>query len=216
MLTLIAAAALGLTGRAPTTIDLEPVENVWVYSHASDPTNDPYLRCWGGDGKSVAPNAAEAENFSYSYLQFDLSSLPKNFKLNEAKLILTHIPKPAYSLDVARANPLEVRSLPGTFTEKTWTFENVTTLSPKAGVDGMYGWASPEKLPTDDQSFTISIDLLKTDTFKTAIAQYAKDSKPMPMALTSSIDPESKAVYKLYSRYGPTGKHPVLHLVLEN
>src|SRR5215475_5485714 len=96
---LLATLAMGL---APQTIELTPTDDIWVYSHADDPQKDEYLRCWGADGMAVAPTGEELEEFSYSYLKFNLNKLPKEVKLKEATLILWHIPDPGWGLDAAK------------------------------------------------------------------------------------------------------------------
>lgn len=213
--TLLAAFALGIP-QTPNTFNIEPSDNVWVYAHASDPSNDPYLRCWGAEAKSVAPSPSESDEFSYSYLKFDLSALPKNGKLTEAKLTFTHIPNPGFTADYAKANPLEVRQLIGDFSEKTWTYDNVDTVNPNPSEDGLYGWGVPDSFPANGEDFTITVDLMKSDHFSKALSEAEGKGNAISVAIASAMDPSAmgqKSVYKVYSKYGPSGKHPVLHLV---
>lgn len=218
-LTLLAALALRFAVVEPTTINLVPTDTVWVYTHASDPATDQYLRAWGAEGKSVAPSATDNDSYSYSYLKFDLSQLPADKKLKSAKLTLTHIPGPGFTLDYAKANPLEARPVSANFTEKTWNYDDVTTIFPEADSAKRYGFGFPDSIPTDKVSFPIVIDLAKTDAFRDAVAKAIHgDSKVIALALTSTIDPSSgkQAIYKVYSAHGPAEKRPVLTLVFED
>lgn len=207
-------AALSL---APVTYDLEPIDNVWVYAHAPDPAGDIYLRCWGAEGKSVAPNTGEAEEFSYSYLRFDLAGLPTGKKPTAATLTLTHIGNVGWTEDYAKANPLEARAITGTFTEKSWNFDQVATIHPDGSANGLWGWLAPTDKPKEGQELKVVINLAKTDQFSKALLK-AMDSKSISMALTSSMEPsaiDGKSIYKVFSRYADKARRPVLHLEFE-
>ncbi len=213
--TFLASLAFGFGPHASTVLDLEPTDNVWVYAHAPDPASDKYLRVWGANGTSVATVSGDAEDYSYSYLKWDLSTLPKEGRLVAATLILTHIANPGFPLDYARSNPLEARALSADFTEKTWSFSDVARVSPQAGKEGLYGSVAPDGLPGEATEIKLNLDLSKSEAFRKAVGE----RKPMALALTSSMEPQAmggKSLYKIYSRYAPKDKHPVLHLVFES
>lgn len=221
MLALIAAALIPTQIAPPAdakTVELIPTDDLWVYPHASDPQSDDYLRCWGAGGHSVGPEAQEGE-ISYSYLRFDVSGLPSG-KLTAVKLVLTHVANPGFTLDLAKASPLEVRPVSAAFSEKNWVFENVSSVAPKGDKDSLYGWVAPNSLPEDGKEFTLEIDLLKgPGGFAAALAAAAKTQEmALALALTSTIDPSSsgmRSVYKVFSKDGPKEKRPVLRLTYE-
>src|SRR6185312_15326116 len=89
------------------TYTLVPKETVWVYANASTPGDGTYLRAWGVDGKSCAPEGEDAGNFSYSYLKWDTSEVKPFGHIVSAKLILTNTPDPGYTKDSAKQTPIE-------------------------------------------------------------------------------------------------------------
>src|SRR3954469_4487441 len=101
---MLAALALSL---AATTLSLNPTDDVWVYPHASD-QKDVYLRVWGAEGRDSPKKVAEVQDFSPSYLRFDVSKVPAG-KVTSAQLILTHVANPGYAQDYAKDNPLRAR-----------------------------------------------------------------------------------------------------------
>ncbi len=205
----------------PQTFSLEPSDDIWVYPHASDPSKDPFLRVWGAEGKAVAPSPEESEEFSYSYLKFNLASLPKGkFKVLEAKLTVTQISDPGYTKDYIKDNPLEVRPLRPDFAEKNWEYDIVRTLNPDKDPKAPYGSASPSNWPTG-KPFPIEIDLLKgPKAFGLDLLSASEGTdRVFAVALTSTNDVQtmgSTAVYKLYSKDADKKEyHPVLRLKLE-
>jgi hypothetical protein len=194
MLPVIAAIAIGLY--APP-IEFTPTDDIWVYPHASDPMKDGYLRVWGTNGDAVAPDPGQADEFSYSYLKFDLGKLKKDVPVKSAKLILTHTADPTWSLADAKATPLQARLLAKDFTEKAWEFGLGKTVFPTSGKEAVFGVAAPEKM---DPGLPIKfeIDLLRGP------AKFAPGSDGMVrIALTSALDPSAignRAVYKFYSK----------------
>jgi len=199
---LIAAMSVGLA--APQTIELTPTDDIWVYPHASDPEKDGYLRCWGVDGQAVAPDSNENDEFSYSYLKFDLAKLPKGAKVKEAKLVVWHVPDPAWSLDVAKTCPLEIRGIKPDFAEKNWEFDISKSLYPDKKKEAVFGSFFPEKM-TAGQPTKFEVDLLKGPG---GFAKFLKEASDAPdrnlgLALTSAINPSElgqRAVYKFYSK----------------
>ncbi len=192
--TLLFAALLNRPVLAET---IEASEDVWVYSHASDPGGDSALRIFGNGGRAVAASAGDLESFSYGYLKFDVSSLPKDKKIASAEMILTPSGKPAVD-PAAKDWPLEVRPLVGKFAEKTWAFEMAGDISPSP--KSLYG-SGVIKTTTADDTFEIRINLLGE---KSAFAEdFAKLTDTLFVALTSKYDASEqgmKGMYKVFSR----------------
>ncbi|HVT14009.1 MAG TPA: hypothetical protein VHE55_17230 [Fimbriimonadaceae bacterium] len=216
MLAALALIALG----GPTTVELIPTDDVWVYSHASDPMKDPYLRVWGAEGKDVAKDVNEVQDFSYSYLRFDLTTLPKG-KITGATLTLTHLGHPGFDEAYSKLNPIKARPLPIDFREKTWDFSKIDQIMPEPGDKTAFGSGYAENIPTDDKEFKITVDLLKgpNDFRKYVESGASSASKSIDFALTASLDVEEmgqSCIYKIYSKDCENpAKRPVLKLTVE-
>jgi len=212
-----AVALLVATAGAPQEIRLRPTDDVWVYSYASDPAGDTFLRAWGMGGTSVPDDPSMVDGYSFGYLRFDVSKAPAGAKLASARLDLTSTANPGYALDDAKSSPLEVRALSGMFKEGGWNYEKAGAVHPMPGLAGLFGFTHPDAMPKKDQTFVLSVDLLhgKGD-FSTylATAEAGKD-KAVCLAICSALDPASQgreSIYKVYSREGPPGTEPVLRL----
>lgn len=210
MLPVLAAIAIGIS--APQ-IEFAPTDDIWVYPHASDPMKDGYLRVWGTNGDAVASDPGQADEFSYSYLKFDLSKLKKDAPIKSAKLVLTHTPDPTWALADAKATPLEARQLSKDFTEKAWEFGFGKTVFPTSGKTGVYGVSAPEKMEPG-QPIKFEIDLLRGP------AKFAPGSDgTVRIALTSALDPSAignRAVYKFFSKdYDKAEYRPKLVIVTD-
>lgn len=203
-------AALALLGPAVQTIELTPTDDVWVYPHASD-MRDPFLRVWGSGGLSVAPNAQDASVFSYSYLKFDAKGLPSG-KLAEASLTVFHVADPAFTPEASKAAPLEVRPVPASFEEKTWNYDDGVAKAPTAGKDAIFGSVALSGWP-NGAPFAAKIDLLAGKGGFAEHVDKSGSSGAFAIALTSAIDAESRAVYKIYSKDAEAKYRPVLRLV---
>lgn len=209
MLTVLASLVLGV---GVQTLEFVPTDDVWVYPHASDPQKDGYLRVWGVDGQAVATDPAQAEEFSYSYLKFDLAKLPADAKVKSAILTLTHTLDPTWQASDAKAAPLEARLLKGDFAEKSWDFGLGKTVFPVSGKDAVLGSFAPTKVDAG-QPIKFEIDLLKGP------AKFVPTNAKLTIALTSSLDPSAignRAVYKFYSKdYDKVEYRPKLTIVIE-
>src|ERR1044072_1779900 len=210
---MLAALALATAFMAPTTTELVPTDDIWVYPHASD-QKDAYLRVWSIGASDLAADADEMEQVSYAYLKFDVSKLPAG-KVTEAKLTVTSIASPTYTLEMAKLNPLVVRPLPSDFTEKTWAYDSTSKIKPEKGREAIFGKGFPETIPTEKE-FTITIDLMKGPN---KFADYVRKGGTMAISLSSSMDGagnESRPVYKFFSKDAETAaKRPVLKIVTE-
>lgn len=180
---------------APQTFTLMPTDDIWVYPHATDPAGDPFLRVWGVDGDAVPSSAEDADSFSMGYLKFSLAAIPKGLELASAKLVVHQLPPAGYTLEDAKAAPLEARLLSPKFAEKGWSSEVLATVLPKQ--DDLLGQASPDAI--DGSTITISIDLMNDP----ARLKKALEESEIGIALTSTInaaDLGRAAIYKIYSR----------------
>ena len=189
---------------APTTVTLTPSDDVWVYEHAADPAKDSFFRIWGTMGNAVAENPSDAGQFSYGLLKWDLSKIPAGAKITSAKPVVNQISDPGFTIDDAKAAPLEARAVNGDFAEKGWDYASSSKTFPIKGEEGIFGTGYPDASVMKDKVVPISIDLLKgrADLAK-AIAQALGGPKTICLALTSKIDPSSlgrSAVYKIYTR----------------
>ncbi|MBX3120282.1 MAG: hypothetical protein KF784_14550 [Fimbriimonadaceae bacterium] len=213
-------AAMALTG-AHEVIDMNPIDDAWVYPHASDPQSDGFLRVWGQAGAAVPADMNDRDNYSFSYLRFDIERCPTDKKLEAAELILTHNANPGYSLEAAKKSPIQVRALIGTFTEKAWSYELGMKIVPSAKKEDVFGEAAPTEIPAD-RPFTVSIDLFKKESkFADYLAKgIASKDKTLCLALTSMIDPSEggqSSIYKFYSKDNKDDAkvRPVLRLTFE-
>src|SRR5579862_7635269 len=207
---LTAIAALVLAG--PTTIDLIPTDDIWVYPRATD-THDIYLRAWGAEGKEVAKDVNEMDEFGYSYLKFDVSKVPAR-TVTSATLTVTHIANPGFDEAYSKQNPLHVRPVPEDFDEKTWDFSKADQVKPESGDKAVFGGGYAEEIPADKE-FKIAIDLLKGPNDFRAYLSSARESQShsLAIALTASVDVEDRGqacIYKFYSKDVETAaKRPV-------
>jgi len=207
--------ALILLNPAPALapVRIYPTDDVWVYPHASDPSKDMYLRAWGQGGKSVADTPDGNDDFSYSYLKFDTSSIPKG-KLKSAKLIVWHISEPGYTAESSGVTPLEARAITGDFKETDWEVAMNRKVTPIVGPDGVFGTGAAPAGLGGTKEFQIAIDLLKGPrSFAKAIT-----GSTISVAITSKVDPSEggmKSVYKFYSRNAEERLRPYLEVEAE-
>ncbi|MDK3157654.1 hypothetical protein QPK87_13860 [Kamptonema cortianum] len=197
------------------SVELTPIDDVWVYPHSSDQVGDHYLRCWGSGGQSVADVSRGAASVSWSCLKFDLSGIEGSIK--SAKLVLW-LPHPrGFTPDQAKEAPIEVRLVSSKFEEETFTFDDAKDVMPGRDVASILGMLSPD-LPDDEKSLSISIPLNKDGAMK-RLNELAKGDKVFAVALTSKIDPETAGeggIYKFFSRNGPAPTRPKLILEIDN
>lgn len=196
-------ALLLLSGTAlPQKVELAPTDDLWIYPHASDAGHDANLRIWGAEGHAAPADASEAEELSMAYLKWDLSNLPTDKKLTSAVLVVTNIADPGYTVEQAKATPLQVRPLGSDFTEKTWDYEKLGKLLPAKENKDVFGAGYPLSfLP--DKPVTIEIDLLKGPNDFRKYFEAARTSKSLALALTSAMDMATlgrTGMYKIYSR----------------
>ncbi len=191
------AALVAVVLAAPAgTIELTPTDDIWVYPHASDPQKDGYLRVWGVDGSAVASDPQMADEYSYSYLKFNVSKVPKDAKVRSVKLLLTHTPDPAWAAADSKAAPLEARLLAKDFSEKQWEFGSAKTIYPAAAKEAILGTAYAGKLEAGKPT-VFEMDLTK------ASSKLLGKSDDLLIALTSALNPSAignRAVYKFYSK----------------
>jgi hypothetical protein len=196
------------------TLDVLPTDDVWVYPHAGDPAKDPFLRVWGA-GTSLPAAGDDEQNFSYSYLRFDLSKIKPAEVEGGISLVLTHVGNPSVTQDLAKDAPIEVRKLSSTFSEKSWSYDQLARIRPEAGKEGLIGAAVP-KIVKGELPFEVVIELAKDAESARKILAIAGSSGIFNIALTSGIDPSAgdpRPTYKFYSKDAESAKNrPYLRL----
>ncbi len=197
-------------------VTLTPTDDIWAYPHATDPQRDAYLRVWGVGGMAVAESASDTESFSYSLLQFNTGKVPAGKKLTAAKLILTHIANPSFTVEGASKTPLEVRAVEGEFKEKGWTYESLFKLKLDSKETSLFGATAP-KFTAPDAEFKIEIDLLSG---KGNFAKYlaGRVGGPLSLVLTTKLSmDENRQTYKIFSKDAEReAARPVLELTFED
>jgi len=183
-----------------TTVTLVPTDDIWAYPHASDGAKDANLRVWGVDGRAVGTDASDTENYSYSLLRFDLSKIPAGTKPTWVTLKLTQVAGATYNLDVTKANPLQVRTLGGTFSEKTWTYDALSKLELGLKDEDVIGQSELKEVNADKE-FAIEIDLLKKKRFEQPWTAAIKAGNTLSLLLTASVDvAQGRQSYKLFAK----------------
>ncbi len=198
MLVLLAALALH------QSVDIPAKQSVWVYTHASDPAGDEFLRIWGIDGHPVPAKPVDNMDYSFGYLKFDVGGAAAG-KPKKAVLILHNVSPAPFSEADAKQSPLQARELTGTFDGTTWDYSKSSTVAPgdAASVFGQGKLAGPIGSST---ALEIDIDLLQgPNDFPRALGKAKAGDHTLYLALTSAMQPSqsgstgSGGVYKVYS-----------------
>lgn len=210
------ACAIALAFFAPKTFALVPKETVWVYENASSPADGTLLRAWGAEGRSCPNEGEDLAQFSFSFLKWDLSDVPRDAKLLKATLDLNNIPDPGFTIESAKRAPLEVRALIGEFDAKTWTFDKAAKVRPNGAKVALYGSGYPLTIRAG-APVEISIDLLSPkSTFAKALSEAGKS---LSLTITSAMDPSAEGRASIYKLYGQSESkeslRPVLKLTFE-
>lgn len=193
-----------------STQTLYATDDVWIYPHTYDQTEDPLLRVWGDGSSSVGdPQSSQS---SYSIVRFDISSVSQaSSKLKKATLVLFHDFEYNFTATESKAAPLEARIVDAGLDEKKWTFEQYSKHFPATGDTSLLGKVSPTP-SQDGKPFKIEIDLLsgKGD-FRKAI----DGKKAVAIALTTKMAPAGSdgPYYRILSRSNEKALQP--QLVLE-
>lgn len=215
------ACIVALIAFAPKTLELVPKETIWVYENASTPADGTFLRAWGNDGKSCPADGEDLGQFSYSFLKWDLSDVPKDAKVVSATLEMNNIADPGFTIEGSKKAPLEARALIGDFDAKTWTFDKATKVRPDGTKDGLYGAGSALAILAGSP-VQISIELkLNSGAFSAAMsAAIASPSHSLSLCITSALDPSVEGrtcIYKLYGQNeSKASLRPTLKLVFES
>jgi hypothetical protein len=216
---MLTALALTTILGVPTTVELLPSDDIFVYPHASDPAKGDHLCVWGAGGRDVAKDSGDIEQYGYGYFKFDLSKVPAG-KLSGATLTVTHFGHPGYDVAYVKQNPLKARPLSPDFSEKTWNYSKTEQIAPEAGDKAAFGSGYPATIPAGDQEFTIIVNLLNgPNDFKAYLEKArASSTKALAFALTSSVDVlemGQSCIYKFYSKdCDAAAKRPVLRLTI--
>lgn len=199
---------------AVETITIEATDDIWVYPHASDQVNDPYLRVWGTDGKSLAADAMEANAFSYSYLRFPVPKTAQGKKIVSAKLVLSVVAQPAWDEKFGTTYPLEVRSVGAFPAEGKWRYDSdLPNFMPKPGDEGLFV-KQGVKTGGGKDGVKVEIDFSKGAIRLNELAKAGN----IDLALASTLDPAEigdRIVYKFYSRAAEAANRPKLVLTIE-
>ena len=191
------------------THTLAATDDVWIYPHAADQTDDPLMRVWG-DGVNSVGDPSDSTN-SYSIVRFDLASVkdaPKDLK--KATLVLWIDGETSMTASDSKASPIEARLVDPSLDEKKWIFENYSRHFPVAGEATLVGKGSGA--PTSDgKPFKLAIDLLGG---KLDLRKVMEGKKALAFALTSKIvagGPDGP-YYRIHSRSSEEKLRPTLVL----
>jgi hypothetical protein len=209
-------AAVGFVLTVPCvaqSLSLRPTDDVWVYEHSVDPGGDPISRVWGDGTRSFRDTYPPGQEFSYTYLRFDLGSLTgTSYQVESAVLRITSRPA-GYSRQAALDNPLEARALGKDFTEATWNYADPTNPNPL----GLFGSGDMSGHSTASD-YVIPIDLNKNRSlFGQAFNTAVRSDKKFKVALTSRlrVNDMGGQPYRLYTRDFPlVVRQPLLELTL--
>lgn len=193
--------ALILTARV-ATVTLEATDDVWVYPHASEQVEDPFLRTWGFEGAAVE-EPDPGMTVSWSLVKFDLGSVKVDGKLTRAVLVLTHAAKVGMTVKESADAPLEARSVEPGFTERLWDFKEAAKFSPKGAASEILGTGSIKSVE-EGKPTKIEVDLMAGPASFAGVlsSRLASTDKKVAFALTSKVDPEGSdnaRIYKYYS-----------------
>jgi len=222
-LTRIIAVAALVVPAVPTPADVYqqvPTDDIWVTFMAGNPAGDSMLRVWHNSAEPYpSPNyPANAIDFycAYSYLKWDLSSIPTGeYELHSATLTLRHEPA-KWTQAQAQDHPLETRALAPGFSEYTWDYWDISNPAP----GGVYGEANLSNYSTTAY-FDIVIDLLSGSStgqteadFATALYDAINTQTPLAVACTSSktADMSGGQPYKFASKDNGGQAGPTLRL----
>lgn len=210
-------AALALLAAAQT-VSIHPTDDIWVYHFAADQTSDPFLRCWGSEGKAVGDEGI-GDAGSWSVMKFDVSKLPEG-KLTSAELNLYFVPNPNIDEEMGKKFPLEIRQVTSKFEEENYKHDDSESIRPKTGKEFLL--ASGPIVMYDNASgpSKITIKLSAEDgKFLTYLKEArASQTKELAFAITSGLTPDEAGeslIYKWYSTNSEKGTKPTLTLNFE-
>lgn len=124
----IATALIGSALAASTALAQFDVgvasDDVWVYRHSGNPGGDPVIRVWGTSGLDINPTGypgrgPSQDYFSYGFMSWDLSSVPRNYEWRGATVTVTIAPDTNYD---PATNDVYLRLITNSFDENTWVF----------------------------------------------------------------------------------------------
>ncbi len=208
-------ATLALLMAAQTT-SIYPTDDVWIYNFAPDQTSDPFLRCWGYEGKSVADPEVGDGAGSWSVMKFDLSKLPEG-NPTSAELTLYFVPNPNIDEELGKKFPIEVRKVSSKFEEENFKLDDAINILPKGVKESLLA-SSPVVMYSNATGPTkITIKLMAEDGKFLSYLKEARASqtKELAFALTSGLTPSEAGeslIYKWYSTNSEQATKPTLSL----
>lgn len=215
-LSFLAFACTSFTWSAPAqSLSVNPTDDVWVYTHAIDLSYDPIGRVWGNSVDSHVPSWPPIEDFSYTYLKFDLTgTAPGQYMLTSANLRVTHrvTSSGTFTREAGEANPLEARGLSGTFSETTWSFANPTNPYPEAKLFGIGNMNNYNPSASFDITLNLKNPVFQNE-FNTAVNSGAKTLR---IALTTKMPVTGQVgalPYRVFTRdHTVNSQRPLLSL----
>lgn len=193
-------------------LEVPCTDTVWYYTFAN-PAEDRYIRCWGSEGETVGKPVEGVTGFSYSAIRFVLPpEAPR--ELTAAKLVLTHVPDPRWSLEDARANPVDIRPVSPEFSMKDWQLADGQKIYPPSDPESSFARAVPEPVVAG-RPIRVEFDLLSgpgdfRGHYRKALE---RADRALALAITSDLLPvDQGAIYKFFSANAEPEYRPVLIL----
>jgi hypothetical protein len=210
-----ALLAAGVLSAQQQTLPL--TDDVWVYQHAFDQLNDPFLRAWGSSDKPVTDMGDGFIDGSFSLLKFDLTELEAEGELVEAELVLVMPGPMGFTNEQAEENPLQARPIEPTFDEQNWTYDQAPDFIPNVEPEAVFGTGFP--VDNGQETMEIRVNLLEgPNDFAEYLNERLDSGAPLTFALTSMLQPVQAgdgSIYKVYGKASEEGLRPQLLLTFE-
>lgn len=191
-----------------------PSDDIWAYENSIDPSFDPFIRVFGNTAQAVDNQWPPSNNFSYGYLRFDLSRIPRGkVRIVSATLTVTHTRNPGYSRALGEQFPLELRRIEPLFDEPTWDFfgENEEPMN-------VIATASLIDYVERNATFPIRFNL-RNPAFQSWFNQALnRVDRRLGLAFTSRMNPSDQfgsQYYRFYTKDDPGLRGPVLEVRYE-
>ncbi|MFN7171531.1 MAG: TolB family protein [Fimbriimonadaceae bacterium] len=188
-------------------VELEPTDDVWVYSFAGPQDRDPILRVWG-DGATSLPDAEDTDTeLSYSMLKFQLPDGDLS-QFSGAELVLYAVPGQDYSAKQFLDYPIEAFLAPTGWNEKSWNFDLAPKFMP---TKTFLGRNAPVTISEEPFAVIIPIMLSRLEESKSV-----KSDRTVAIAIGSKLPVDSfgrEGVYRLFGRHAEPNLRPKLRLL---
>ncbi|MFW5697331.1 MAG: hypothetical protein ACOCX1_02085 [Fimbriimonadaceae bacterium] len=212
---LSALLAAGVLSAQQQTLPL--TDDVWVYQHAFDQLNDPFLRAWGSSDKPVTDMGDGFIDGSFSLLKFELGEMKTEGELVGAELVLIMPGPMGFTNEQAEENPLQARPIESNFDEENWTYDQAPDFIPNVGPEAVFGTGFPAD--NGQETMEIRVDLMEgPNDFVAYFNERLESGAPLTFALTSMLQPVQAgdgSIYKLYGKAAEESLRPQLVLMFE-